>query len=102
MGMNLHSALAAEKMRSPVLTKLKAWRKRQLIVDPEIGAKRTMRITDVPRFYGIPWQTWHAWEQPLGHKDFKRPNAVNMARIAEITGGEVTVADFYAAPANGG
>jgi hypothetical protein len=79
-------------------TKLKAWRKAQMVVDPEVGAKRPMRITDVPRLYpGIAVTTWHQWEQPVGHKDFARPNAVNMARLCgpEITNGAVTPTDFY-------
>jgi hypothetical protein len=78
------------------MTKLKAWRKAQMVVDEHVGAKRPMRITDVPKLYGIPWQTWHAWEQPVGHKDFARPNEANMVRLCgEITQGAVTPADFY-------
>jgi hypothetical protein len=93
--MNMHPVLAARKLKSPVLTKLKAWRKAKLIEDPDSRLIRPMRITDAPRLYAIPWQTWHGWEQPPGHKDFKRPNDDNMKRLFEITGGEVTPADFY-------
>lgn len=78
------------------ISALKAWRKRQLVWDPDKKCRRTMRITDVPAQYGIPWQTWNSWEQPVGHKDFKRPNDANMARVVEITGGAVGPADFYA------
>jgi hypothetical protein len=96
--MNMHPALAGQKLRSAArtMTKLKAWRKRQMVRDKASGAMRPMRLTDVPEHYGIAWQTWHGWEQPPGHKDFKRPNDENMRRVCvEITRGELTPADFY-------
>jgi hypothetical protein len=78
-------------------TKLKAWRLAQLVEDPEHpGVKRAMRITDAPRLYGIGATTWHNWEQPVGHPQFKRPTAENMTRLCgEITNGAVAAADFY-------
>lgn len=99
MNMMSPASLANLKGLQPskaVLTKLKAWRKAQMVLDDDGVTRRAMRITDAPRLYGIPWQTWHAWEQPVGHKDFKRPNEANMARLCgEITKGAVAPADFY-------
>ena len=99
--MNAHPTFAAEKLARPALTKLKAWRKSKLVEDPETGVRRTMRITDVPRLYpGIGVTTWHNWEQPVGHPQFKRPSEANMTRLIEITGGAVSPADFYPVPSN--
>jgi hypothetical protein len=55
-----------------------------------------MRITDTERLHGIKAGTWHAWEQPLDHVAFRRPDDANMHRLFEITGGEIVPADFYA------
>jgi hypothetical protein len=96
--MNAHPKLAVDRLRSAAAeqSKLKAWRKRQMIADDETGLTRPMRITDAPRLYGVPWQTWHNWEQMPGHKDFKCPNADNMRRLCvEITKGELKPEDFY-------
>lgn len=81
--------------RTSALTPLKAWRKKQMVDDRERGCRRTMKITDVPVLYGIPVSTWHGWEQPPGHKEFKPPNYDNMHRLFEITHGEVGPEDFY-------
>lgn len=89
-----------EEARAPApLTKLKAWRKSQMVEDPATKVRRPMKLTDVPRLYSIAPSTWHQWEQPVGHPQFKRPNAANMARLCgEITHGAVTYGDFYDAP----
>lgn len=110
MSMNPHPSLAAETLRSSArsMSPLKTWRKQQLVVDPQVGARRSMRLTDIPREYGIATSTWHAWEQAPGDPDFRRPSDANMARICdEITKGAVSPADFYPPPvpqraANGG
>lgn len=101
--MNPHPILGRERLRSAArsMTKLKAWRKAQMVRDGDTGLLREMRLTDVPEAYGIATTTWHQWEQPIGHKDFKRPNAENMARLFDITCGEITPADFYSVEAVG-
>lgn len=75
-------------------TLLRAWRKRQMITDPE-KCRRTMRLTDVERLYGIPTTTWSQWERVPGQKGFRTPDPDNMRLLFEITGGEITPESFY-------
>ena len=97
--MNAHPQFAADTLRSAsrAMSKLKAWRKAQLVEDVEAGGKRAMRLTDIPGLYGIPTSTWHQWEQMPGASDFRCPRGPNMARVCEITG--LSPSDFYPAKA---
>lgn len=76
-------------------TPLRAWRKRQTVDDPTGNCRRTMRLIDVERLYGIPRTTWSQWEKPPGSPGSRRPDDENMHRLFEITGGAITPEDFY-------
>lgn len=91
--------LAADTPKRPVHP-LRAWRKGQMVDDPDKGGRRTMRLTDVQRLYGIPFNTWAAWEKWPGEPGYRKPDDDNMARIFEITKREITPNDFYLFTAN--
>lgn len=76
-------------------TALRAWRKRQMVFDEAAKCRRRMKLTDVPRLYGIATSTWHGWEVWPDEDSFRRPEDANMQRLFEITGGEVTPNDFH-------
>lgn len=74
---------------------LKAWRKAQLVDDPASSGKRSMRLFDVQRLYGIPIQTWSGWEKYPDEPGFRRPDEANMHRLFDITGGAIEPNHFY-------
>ena len=74
---------------------LKAWRTRQLVLDDGGTCRRSMRLLDVTKVYGIPHTTWHGWERWPEEKGFRRPDDVNMKMLFVLTGGEVRPDHFY-------
>jgi hypothetical protein len=93
--MNKHASLpthpAADPRGDPPL---KAWRKRQWIDVPGAG-RRTVKLTDVPGLWGIPQQSWHAWEQWPDSPSYRAPNGPNVEKLFKLTNGEVRPEDFY-------
>jgi hypothetical protein len=74
---------------------LRAWRKRQMVDDAPNRCRRTMRLIDVERLYGIPRTTWAQWEKLPGDPGSRRPDDEGMRRLFEITNREITPESFY-------
>lgn len=75
---------------------LTVWREAQA-VPAENGGTRPMRMIDAAALYTIPVNTWWGWERWPGEPGFRRPDAANMQRLGEITGGAVRPEHYYRA-----
>lgn len=93
--MTAHQPMVIDSHEPRAKHPLRAWRERQMVWDEQRTCRRRMRLKDVTRLYGIPFNSWFNWELFPGEPGFRRPEEENMKQLFLITKGEITPDLYY-------
>jgi hypothetical protein len=74
---------------------LKAWRMTQRVWIAARKEYRTMTITDAATKFGVPYQTWMAWEKFEDEARFRRPDGANLKKLFLFTKGAIRPDHFH-------
>lgn len=67
----------------------------QRVWNPAKRASETMSITHAAHRFGVPYQTWHAWEREDGDPLWREPDRANKKKLFLFTGGALRPDHFH-------